>query len=230
VLRVNLLQGFQLVSDGRELMLPMNAQRLIAFLALRERPTPRLHVAGTLWTDTLEQRSSGSLRSALWRVGLAAPGLVLASKTSLELSPDVCVDARDALKWGTRVVSGLPDAGVLGVDRRLLGGDLLPDWYDEWIVLERERLHQLRLHALERLCVCLTRTGRFAEAVQCGLEVMHAEPLRESSRRVLIQAHLAEGNRSEALREFRSYHQLLKEQLGVEPTPQLTELIQNLTF
>ena len=52
-----------------------------------------------------------------------------------------------------------------------------------------------------------------------------AEPLRESAQRALIRAHLAEGNRSEALRQYRSYESLLRDELGLEPTSDLKALV-----
>ena len=58
-------------------------------------------------------------------------------------------------------------------------GQLLPDWYDDWVAVERERLRELRAHALEALCHRLTAAGRFGEATEAGLAVVRDEPLRE---------------------------------------------------
>jgi SARP family transcriptional regulator, regulator of embCAB operon len=57
---------------------------------------------------------------------------------------------------------------------------------------------------------------------------VRAEPLRESARAALIQAHLAEGNQSEAVREFTRYRRLLDAELGLAPTPRLHRLLQHL--
>ena len=58
---------------------------------------------------------------------------------------------------------------------------------------------------------------------------MAAEPLRESAHRMVISAHLAEGNCSEALRQYERFRALLADALGLEPSPQLTELIWHAT-
>ncbi len=104
-------------------------------------------------------------------------------------------------------------------------GELLPDWYDDWVMFERERLRQLRLHALEILCRRLAAAGSFGPAVDAGLAAVLGEPLRESAQRVLIEAHLAEGNRSEAIRQYNSYRVRLYAELGLQPSPSLRRLV-----
>src|SRR5262249_3418614 len=96
-----------------------------------------------------------------------------------------------------------------------LDAELLPDWYDDWVLLERERLRELRLHALEALALRLAALGRFAEAVEAGLAAVRSEPLRESAHRVLIRLHLAEGNRHRALCQYREYTRLMRLDLNL---------------
>jgi len=110
----------------------------------------------------------------------------------------------------------------------LLTQDVLPDWYDDWALVERERFRQIRLHALERLCQRLASEGVHGEAIAAGLHAVQAEPLRESAHRALIQAHLAEGNLVEALRQYSRCHRMLGEELGVEPSPSLQALVAGL--
>ena len=109
-----------------------------------------------------------------------------------------------------------------------LAGDLLPDWYDDWLLIERERFRQLRLHALESLCLYLADRGLFAAAAQAGLSAVAGEPLRESAHRALINAHLLEGNVSEAMRQYRIYSQILVTQLGLEPSEEMRQLVASL--
>jgi DNA-binding SARP family transcriptional activator len=93
------------------------------------------------------------------------------------------------------------------------------------VLLERERFHQLRLHALEALCDRLTTAGRYGEAIDAGLAAVTAEPLRESAHRVLIKAHLAEGNQGEADRQYQLCRRLLRDELGVDPSNALRALL-----
>ena len=96
------------------------------------------------------------------------------------------------------------------------------------MLLEAEDWRQLRLHALEALAVRLIALGRWGEAANAASAAVRAEPLRESARAALIQAHLAEGNQSEAVREFTRYRTLLDAELGLAPTPRLHELLTSL--
>jgi DNA-binding SARP family transcriptional activator len=227
--RVGLLDGFALergVGGTRTVVgdLPRCAQRLIAHLGLRARPS-RAAVAGQLWPDVPEDHAHGSLRSALWRVQRVAPGLVDVSGGALGLAPGVRVDVREFRAWAQRALD--PDAAVDGAmaPESALCGELLPGWYDDWVLSERERLRQLRLHALEMLADKLARAGRHGEAVQAACAAVRTEPLRESAHRAVVRAHLAEGNVAEAVRAYCAFRTLLARELGVEPTRQMDELI-----
>jgi len=64
-------------------------------------------------------------------------------------------------------------------------------------------------------------------AAAAARAAVRGEPLRETSHAALIRVFLAEGNVSEAVREFTSYQALLRDELGLEPTRRLCRLIQN---
>ena len=108
----------------------------------------------------------------------------------------------------------------------MLAHDLLPACYDDWILVECERFHQLRLHALEALCERLTAAERYGEAIDAGLAAVCGEPLRESAHRALIKAHLAEGNYAEAGRQYELCRRILRDELGIVPSEGLRKLMQ----
>ena len=223
---LHLLAGFGVDVDGEEVPLPGSAQRLVAFVALHERPVLRPYAAGTLWLDWPETRAAGNLRSALWRIQRHAPELVSADSHMLRLGRCVRVDLREAETLARAELAG--DSPGTGTKPEALALDLLPDWYDDWVLLERERFRQLRLRALESRCDRLTAAGRLDEALEAGLLAVSGEPLRESAHRALVRLHLEEGNAAEALRQFRLCRRLLLEQLGVEPSPRMLELVAGL--
>jgi DNA-binding SARP family transcriptional activator len=224
---LSLLNAFELQCDGRRVSLPLSAQRLLAFVALHERPLLRVYVAGTLWIDASDERAGASLRSSLWRLNRPGHALVEATSTHLRLAPGVHVDVHGASALARRLLDGGAGAEELDAASALLGGELLPDWYDDWLLFERERFRQLSLHALEALSELLVRAGQLARALDAALSAVRAEPLRESAHRALIRVHLAEGNRGEAQRQYELCRRLLRERLDTAPSPQLDALVEH---
>ncbi|MDO8149676.1 MULTISPECIES: BTAD domain-containing putative transcriptional regulator [unclassified Isoptericola] len=225
VVAISLLGPFGIDVDGEPVSLPVGAQRLVAMLALRGR-LGRSRLAGMLWPDTQEQRALASLRTGIWRVNQAAPGLVAAAHGVVELGlgPDVDVDRLIA---ASRTLLGDPDARVQADEGAPeLGGDeLLPDWDDPWLETERERLHQLRLHVLEATAARLAAAGRFGLALEAALAALRADELRESAHRTVISIHLAEGNVGEACRAYDACCTTLRTELGIEPSPTVSGLL-----
>lgn len=221
---LRLLDGFELIANGVEVHLPMSAQRLLAFVALHDRPLQRAFVAGSLWLDSPEERAYANLRSALWRLHRGGVRLLQVYGPQLSLHRSVVVDLRQAEEFARRALHAGDDL-TGDVEPLLLGGDLLPDWYDDWVVLERERFRQLRLRALDALCERLMRAGRLDAALDVALAAVAGEPLRESSHRAVVRVHLRNGNAAEAIRQYRLCRRLLREQLGIDPSVQMEELI-----
>jgi DNA-binding SARP family transcriptional activator len=222
--RLTLLGGFEVRHREAPVVLAAAPQRVVAFLALQSRPLRRGHVFGTLWPDAPELRAAACLRSALWRVQTRVPLLASAGDT-LRLADDVSVDFREASRSAEALLGEEP-GDLRGVDRTLLSLDLLPGWYDDWALIERERWRQLRLRALEARCELLARAGRFGEALEVGLEALATDPLRESAHRALVRVHLAEGNVAEARRQYRLCAALLRKELDVAPSARMDELMQ----
>jgi DNA-binding SARP family transcriptional activator len=155
---------------------------------------------------------------------------VATSQFELGLAEGVTVDLHHARALARRLLEpAVPPASCdLGASAVMaLSANLLPDWYDDWVLVEAEDWRQLRLHALEALAGHLTTAGRWGEATCAARAAVRGEPLRETSHAALIRIFLAEGNVSEAVREFAGYRALLHDQLGLEPTPRLRRLIQN---
>jgi DNA-binding SARP family transcriptional activator len=223
---LRLLQGFRLEHDGEGCELPLGIQRLVAFLAVHNRPLLRLYVAGNLWIDSSEEHASANLRTALWRLHRLGFHLVDATRSHLSLAAGVAVDLHDSSSRARQVLRHEAATTRETVDVILTGGDLLPDWYDDWVLVEREQFRQLRLLALETLCRDLSAAGSYATSVEAGLGCIAAEPLRESAHRALIGAHLAEGNRVEAIRQFRLYEALVRDELGVEPSAAIRHMLE----
>lgn len=222
--RLTLLDGFSLRANGEVLRLPVTLERVIAFVALRRRGIHRAVAAGTLWPTANEEHAQASLRSALWRLrcSLRVP-LVAGAKDQLALEENVVVDVHAQAEAVRRAFD--PAAPCPGFSPEL-EGDLLPGWYEDWVLLERERLRQLRLHALEALTERLIGAGRHADALETALAAIAGDPLRETAHQALVKVHLAEGNVVEALRQYETYAGLLRREVGLEPSRRLRELVE----
>jgi DNA-binding SARP family transcriptional activator len=215
---LSVLGRFSCRAAGQPLLLAPRGERLLAYLALQRARVRRDQVYGALWGDSCEDRAASNLRSTLWR--LPRPGgeaLVEAADGHVGLAAHVTVDL-----W--QVERG----EVEGREASLLAGDLLPGWDDPWVLTERERYRQLRLHALEDLCARRCDESRYAEALRLGLIAVQSEPLRETAHRQVMQVHLAEGNAGEALRQYDAYRRLLQAELGLPPSPAMRRIVEEL--
>jgi len=134
--------------DGRAVELGGREQRLLALLALRGRRS-RSYVAGTLWPDTTENRAQTSLRTAVLRSRRVVDGILDAGRTTVALAPGVRVDVHEMLRVAEPRHAAVSDPDA--ITAMMAAGDLLPGWYDDWVIFERERLQHVRLRALESL-------------------------------------------------------------------------------
>jgi DNA-binding SARP family transcriptional activator len=149
----------------------------------------------------------------------------VATGDHLSCASRLAIDVRETAAATHALLEGRADPAA---DYSALARELLPDWYEDWVLMERERLRQLHLHALELLCQTLSQAGQHTQAIQAGLAGVRGEPLRESAQRVLIEAHLREGNRSEALRQYATFRKLLRAELDLEPSPALRAIVEEL--
>jgi len=153
---------------------------------------------------------------------------VRSEATTLRLSAELEVDLWQGEQLADRLTAD-PAVSTTTDELAVLASDLLPDWGGEWLDIERESYRQKRLHALELHSARLREQGRFVDALLAGLTAVQSEPLRETAHRRVIEVHLAEGNYGEAIRQYHGYERLLADELGLPPSPAITELVAPLT-
>jgi DNA-binding SARP family transcriptional activator len=223
---LHLLGGPYVVIGSRRIEIPEGSKRLLVFVVLNGGRAERKQAAGALWPSSDDYRAAGNLRSALWRLKGAGIRVLGADKCALMLTPDTEVDLSLVFGWARRIIERTAGSEDLHTPEWHADAlDLLPGWYDDWVLFERERLRQRLLYALEALSVQLAEVGRWAEAVEAAMTAIRVEPLRESAQRALIEAHLAAGNLVEASRVYELYRELLRRELSVEPSSDLTLLL-----
>lgn len=227
-IQVVVLGRFDVIATG-PVSVGTSCQRLLTLLAVNDGQVGRTCAAGTLWPDVVASRANANLRSVLWRLQRCCPGLVEATFNDVRLASGVSVDIQDV----TYVARLLLNRSIIqdpdGLSRALncnLYEDIAPDLGDEdWLTAERERYRQFRVHALESLAEQLIVAGWLGAAVETALRVTRTDPFRESAYYLLIKAHLKKGNQIEAYRKYREYRDLVRRELGLEPTIPFQQLL-----
>lgn len=207
--RVTVLGAFTLTDSGVAFPLGVDSRRLVAYLAVHPRPQQRAALAADLWPGVEAAAALRLLDEAV--EGVDVPGLLDRSDGRLALAADVEVDLAGAMA----LIRALPGIAADAVtDTSALDADILPGWTAAWIAIERERFRQLRLHAVEERSLRLSAAGRFAAAIEMATIAVTTAPSRESARRVLIEAHLAQGDVTAAVAAYDEYQELLRSSVG----------------
>lgn len=215
---LQLLDTFELSAERRAVQVPRPAQRLLAYLALRARPVGRRAAATALWADLSEQQGLARLRSTLWRLpSVAGKQLVLTRQSQLSLTPELEVDVHLAQD----------ERRLDEIDVGRLSADVLPDWEEDWVGVERERFRQRRLHLLERLAQRASERRHYDRALHAALTAVASDPLRESAHRQVMTIHLAEQNPAEALRQYEACRRVLRTELGLAPSPATRAVVES---
>ena len=217
---VQLLGEFDVRSDGVCIELARPAQKIVAFAALRG--ASRRQATRALFPDCDDGHAMGRLRTTLWRVRRACPGLLADSRQLVHLGPAVAVDVTRLTSWAQHAARGV----VVEAPFTEIGNwELLPDFDDEWISVDRQRLHEMRIHALTDVAEQLRKQQHLGAALQAALACVAEDPLRESGQRAAIEVYLAEGNVDAAVRQYRQFTEMLHVELGVPPSVGLTRLL-----
>jgi DNA-binding SARP family transcriptional activator len=214
--RVTVLGSFSVTAHGDPVSLSADARRVVAYLAVHRHPQRRTALAADLWPGV--PATAALLDQALVDAG----ALVVPADGTVALEPTVAVDLDEAMTLvrALAAMPGHPDTvpADLAAATALLAADVLPESTEAWLAVERERFRQIRLNALEELSAALTAAGRFADAVATARVAARTAPSRESARRALIEAHLAQGEIAEAVAEYDEYQELLRSSVGAPAT------------
>ena len=222
--------GFRLSGCASTAVLPGHAQRVLAYLALippADTACPRVLIAERLWGDGTGDRAQASLRTAIWRIRSVDRRLVRADREFVQLGTQVEVDVRRGLEQAHRVLSDSSVLDPADADIDGLPGDLLPTWEEDWLLLERERIRQIRIHTLEALSRRQCAIGKFGSAIEAAYAAIADEPLRESAHSALIEVHLAERNFAAAWHQLHRCAALLHAELGVGPSAVLVARVRD---
>ena len=225
---LDLLDAFRLRVGEDAVEVSETAQRLLAFVALGGRPMCRTLIAGTLWPEKTDVRASANLRSCLWRLGVTGPTPAIScTGSSLALAPGVQLDVAVVEREGWALLEGRAPA-TLDLPADLFAQELLPGWYEDWVILERERLSQLQIRFLEALVHRLRERGELTRAIDQAMRLVAIDPLRERSQLALIRALLDEGSWGRARWQAQQYCRQLDSAFGGQAAAAFMEEYRNL--
>jgi DNA-binding SARP family transcriptional activator len=214
---------------------------LFAYLALnRKAPHTREHLAGVFWGESAEERARHTLNTTLWRInrvlepvdatGGGARGYLRVSPQHIGFNAasgvwlDVAeFESRCALAEQTDAPA--QRFALYSQAVSLYRGDLLADCYEDWCIVERERLQGLYVRALAQLMAYNSSNADYDRAIDCARRILSCDPLREEVHRDLMRLHLNAGQPAAALRQYRQCEDLLRDELGVEPAPETRALL-----
>src|SRR5205823_4927620 len=110
----------------------------------------------------------------------------------------------------------------------LYRGDLLPGYFDVWLVAERQRLLEAHLKALDELAAGCEEAGDWHGAIQWARRAVRADPLSEDAHQRLIRLLAAARQTETALRQYRHLERLLRVELHAAPEAALRTLAREL--
>jgi len=234
---VHLLGVFTLQREGVTLPLPASAiaRSLLAYLLFhRDSIHPRSMLAGLFWPDHPEERARRALSQAVWTIRRSLPALIEANSETIAISSQATlwVDVveferlvRPHLEISPPASAAYPDLQEAG---HLYRGDLLTNIYDDWTLLERERLRSLYQSALEALILLEKAGGQYPQALEHALALVGCDPLRESGQREVMRLYHLLGRSDAALRQYALCQRALRDELDIEPEPETVSLAQEI--
>jgi len=230
MLKVKLFGQFDIQLNDVPVEVPTrSAQSLLAYLLLNAGTAHRrVKLAGLFWPDTSESNARNNLRHALWRIRKA-------------IGHDYLLTDNVSVTWDTTSVYWL-DAAILetAVDEdgpadelidivAVYTGELLPGFYDDWVVLERERLKAVFEQQTKRLLDRLVQERRWDDLLHWGEHWIALGQAPEPAYRALMVAHAELGNQASVAAVYQRCVETLREDLDVEPSQETRALYERLS-
>ncbi|MDJ0753545.1 MAG: BTAD domain-containing putative transcriptional regulator [Ardenticatenaceae bacterium] len=234
------LFGKLLIEVGGDVINGFDSSKLSEFfcflLVYRDRPHSRDKLANLLWSNLSTSKSKTYLRKTLWQLQT-----ILDDPDFLSIEPEWIQINKDAPIWLDVAILENAFNHVKGVQGHQLDsltmeqvrqatdlyrGDLLEGWYLEWCLHERERLQNIYLILLEKLMGYCESHGEIEEGFSYGMQVLAYNQARERTHRRLMRLFYSGGYRTDALRQYERCVDILRQELGVQPSKQ-TVLLYN---
>ncbi len=229
MLEVRVLGRFEVRLEDKPIQIPSRpAQSLLSYLMLNAGAAHRREMlAGRLWPDSDEENARSNLRHTLWRLRKSiGEEYLLADK--LTISFDASQPYRfDAATLESTVEDDSIEALIESVTA--YGGELLPGFYEDWVLLERERLQAIYEQRMKRLLDRMVREGRWAAVLEWAERWIAHGKIPEPAYQALMRAHHALGDAAGMAATYKRCREALREELDVDPSPQTVRLFEQLS-
>lgn len=228
--------GSVIISRDEPLRFPTRKSRdlFVVLLLHTGRMLEREQIAEWLWPMRPHKKAHACLATALWRLRETiadphspSPSHLLSDRNLLGLNADapywfdVEVFERQAA-LGLEGMLPCDDVRLQTLEEALAlyRGDFMEGCYDDWCLVERERLQLLLLRILKRLQCHYRLSGVFEKAISYGQRLLALDSLQEDVHRELMRCYVAAGKRPAALEQFHRCREMLLQDLQVEPMPE----------
>jgi predicted ATPase/DNA-binding SARP family transcriptional activator len=249
-LRIHLFGGCRIELDGHAVRLETTkTAALLAYLALQDQPQTRQKLVGVFWGDQPDPSARRNLRHALWNIRRVLerpdrPPVIRGEQHTVAFNhaDDTWLDVlafrqRMTQAADIRATPAAPDNrfGIIARALDLYRGDLLegvaagdsPE-FDDWLLVERERLRVVALEALQRLLAHSIAWGEYETGLCYARRLLELEPWLEDAHRQTMRLLAARGERTAALAQYNACRRVLNEELNVEPSPETQALAESI--
>ena len=229
MLEVRLLGQFSLRRDGKRLDIPSRpAQSLFAYLILNPGVRYRRErLAGMFWPDSMESSARNNLRQALWRIRSSIEDELHQYVTSDRFHVGRDPEAEIWLDVDT-LLEELEENAPADEWVAVYKGELLPGFYDEWIVPERERLRIAFEQRGEQLLTHLERRNLWSDLLDWGENLLAQAGALEPAYRAIMRAHFEMGDSARAVATYQRCVEALAN-YGVEPAVETKQLLERIS-
>jgi predicted ATPase len=235
-LKIHLMGQFKLEANEETLDLPSRpAQSLLAYLVLNKGVVFRREkLASLFWLDATESNSRSYLRQALWRIRKSFEKAELVSDAYLEIS-DISISFKPEGDYWLDTEEFLQKDEDVALDEfmeriKLYRGELLPGFYDDWILSERDRLQAVFQQRMTCLLEKLIRANRWDQAIQQCENWLRLGHSPEPAFRALMQAYAGIGDQAMVSNTYQRCIDLLDRELGLDPSRETRELYDRLCW
>ena len=230
-LKIGALGPPQVELDGQQIQWATVQSRDLFFCLLQHPQGLRKEELGAIfWPDHPPHKLDGIFRSTLYRLRRAIFRECVIFEDGLyhvnrESNYWFDVEAfEQLLDQAEQATNPDQESRFLEEALTLYAGDYLEGVYADWCTLERERLREHRLDALESLAKLHAGRGRLNRAIKEYQQLVIQDPYREPAHRELMRCLYRLGDRATAVRQYQSCAQILREDLGLSPSPETEAL------